>query len=163
METPLFGGVRGSKMEKLPPEYSTNALLCYCGWNVADFLDSIWYFHHTRGQRVDINSQHFSKSSPNYQANDKTLACLSEIKKQVSLWIRSHHAWDQRKHPAIQQFLCDIEAHCLGSEPPGGVPLLVITMELDRLSRKIVDLKVDEAIGHLKAALTEERVHAIRR
>jgi hypothetical protein len=65
-------------------------------------------------------------------------------------------AWDERRHPAIIQFLSDISGHCRELHSPGGITLSVVIMELDRLSSKIANPRVISRVDGLKKTLNAD-------
>ena len=79
--------------------------------------------------------------------------CMAELEQEVYRWMNTFDAWDERKHPAIMQFLSDINGHCRDLYSPGGITLSVIMIELDRLSKKLDSPKVSSRVEELKKAL----------
>lgn len=99
------------------------------------------------------NSLQTRRRTSESNAPAEVLAHVYVLQQEVQNWMNTFNAWDERKHPAILQFLKDIYAHCADFNSPAGVPLLVIKMELDRLDNKIADPTVHVQVEELKKAL----------
>lgn len=95
---------------------------------------------------------------PKQNVSREVITCIIELEQEVFSWMETFDAWDERKHPAIIQFLGDISSHCRELHLPGGITLTVIMMELDRLSNKLASPKVSSRVEALKKALNAEPV-----
>lgn len=99
------------------------------------------------------NSFQTRRRASEFNVPEEVLASVSALQQEVQNWMSTSKAWDERKHPAILQFLKDIYVHCVNLNSRSGATLSVIKMELDRLDKKIADPTVHVQVEELKKAL----------
>lgn len=80
--------------------------------------------------------------------------CMAKLEREVLNWMHTYRAWDERKHPAILQYIKDIREHCSELHEPGGLTVAAISMELHRLDTNLRDAEVNIRIAELQRALS---------